>query len=430
MQFVSRNIKDDAYYGTIHPLPLKNRYHPNTVYYYDRLERVKYHSTLYNFIDDHHKNHLNQDPTSFILVNYQDDYFNIFDVNHWINSIKRNKVSASKYVFVVKDAAFRNFVARKFRDHGIHGASVTILDQLKLNVHLQNLDVSKPKHKFSALSRCYQPWRAYLFGELNKEDLLKDFTFSFWKTNPYFAPPKELTADEVVYDVAKFTSEFPDEETVNFFENAPYKLSESSETPKYSSLTYEAILDSDFHLMIESHFIQDSRDYQFRGEFLGEWINMDLPEIDQIPMRDIAPTFFTEKTYKAIVCKKPFIAASTPYFMEDFNKLGYKSFSPWIDESYDQEEDHVERIKKIVKEFKRLQNLPEDEYQTIVEKCSEICDHNLKVLIEQNFGISQKYYQEYPEIMPHLRLVADGYWQKDGNFDIKNHHFSKDQNFW
>ena len=86
--------------------------------------------------------------------------------------------------------------------------------------------------------------------------------------------------------------------------------------------------------------------------------------------------------------------------------------------------------KKIVKEFKRLQNLPEDEYQTIVEKCSEICDHNLKVLIEQNFGISQKYYQEYPEIMPHLRLVADGYWQKDGNFDIKNQHFSKDQNFW
>ena len=62
----------------------------------------------------------------------------------------------------------------------------------------------------------------------------------------------------------------------------------------------------------------------------------------------------TEKVFKPIVSKRPFILASTPGSLDYLKSYGFRTFDRWIDESYDSETDHYVRIEKITEEIARL----------------------------------------------------------------------------
>ena len=98
--------------------------------------------------------------------------------------------------------------------------------------------------------------------------------------------------------------------------------------------------------------------------------------------------FLSEKTFKPVAMKHPFIVASTPHFLTKFKELGYKSFSPYIDESYDEERDDAKRMMMIVKEIERLANLSKTELEQFLVAMREICQHNYDLLMsktEQDF---------------------------------------------
>ena len=69
------------------------------------------------------------------------------------------------------------------------------------------------------------------------------------------------------------------------------------------------------------------------------------------------PTFITEKTYKPIAYKHPFIIVGTHNILKHLHSKGYKTFDGIIDESYDNIVDETERLLAIVKEIKRLSSL-------------------------------------------------------------------------
>ena len=54
--------------------------------------------------------------------------------------------------------------------------------------------------------------------------------------------------------------------------------------------------------------------------------------------------FVSEKIFKPIAFKHPFILLSRPNTLELMRDLGYKTFSPWIDESYDLVEELFNRV--------------------------------------------------------------------------------------
>jgi hypothetical protein len=64
--------------------------------------------------------------------------------------------------------------------------------------------------------------------------------------------------------------------------------------------------------------------------------------------------FISEKTYKAIAMKHPFIVFGKAHLLGELHALGYKTFSPFIDESYDAIENDEERFKAVYAEIKRL----------------------------------------------------------------------------
>jgi hypothetical protein len=91
--------------------------------------------------------------------------------------------------------------------------------------------------------------------------------------------------------------------------------------------------------------------------------------------------FLSEKTFKAIAMTHPFILVSVPGSLEVLKAMGYKTFSPIIDESYDTELDDGKRMIKILNEIERLCNLNQSELEKFLIEAREICEYNYNVLI-------------------------------------------------
>jgi hypothetical protein len=84
----------------------------------------------------------------------------------------------------------------------------------------------------------------------------------------------------------------------------------------------------------------------------------------------------TEKIFKPIVAQRPFILVGAPGNLAYLKTYGFKSFEQWIDESYDQEQDHDRRLDMIVGEIKKLCSLPEHELARIYQEMRPILQHN------------------------------------------------------
>jgi hypothetical protein len=95
------------------------------------------------------------------------------------------------------------------------------------------------------------------------------------------------------------------------------------------------------------------------------------------------PKFFTEKIFKPIIHKHPFILLSTPNMLQHLREYGYKTFDGIIDESYDTIENDDERFLAVVNEIERLCNLSESELKTFREQCIEIVDYNFNHIMNK-----------------------------------------------
>lgn len=68
--------------------------------------------------------------------------------------------------------------------------------------------------------------------------------------------------------------------------------------------------------------------------------------------------YFSEKTWKPVAHLQPFIFMGPVNGLKHIKQFGFKTFSPFIDESYDEEENPTIRFKMIMDEIKRLSDLP------------------------------------------------------------------------
>ena len=90
---------------------------------------------------------------------------------------------------------------------------------------------------------------------------------------------------------------------------------------------------------------------------------------------------FTEKEIKPILARHPFIIHNLPGVLTHLKNMGFLTFEPWFDESYDKEENDWERLKKIVKEVKRLSELSFEEWDQMLDEMSPVIEHNYNRLI-------------------------------------------------
>lgn len=138
-----------------------------------------------------------------------------------------------------------------------------------------------------------------------------------------------------------------------------------------SAYRFDAMHPGDAYLYEDTYFsLVTETSFPFEKFHYGNFYNS-LTEVGRI---------LSEKIFKPIGMKHPFMVVSNPRTLELLRSTGYKTFSPWIDESYDLIDDDASRLIAIAKEAKRLCELNGEELYTFLTNCKEVCEYNYKVL--------------------------------------------------
>jgi peptidoglycan/xylan/chitin deacetylase (PgdA/CDA1 family) len=87
--------------------------------------------------------------------------------------------------------------------------------------------------------------------------------------------------------------------------------------------------------------------------------------------------FLSEKIFKPVIYMQPFILVGPVHGLELFQSMGYKTFEPFIDESYDYEVNPKKRFALIEKEIDRLYNLGDIELIKMSYNLMPILQHNV-----------------------------------------------------
>jgi len=93
--------------------------------------------------------------------------------------------------------------------------------------------------------------------------------------------------------------------------------------------------------------------------------------------------FNTEKIFKPMVHRHPFILVGPYKTLEHLKDMGYKTFSDFWDESYDDIEDPFERLLKIVEICKDIQSWDDIKKKKFFYKSMIITNHNYTLLTSQ-----------------------------------------------
>jgi hypothetical protein len=84
----------------------------------------------------------------------------------------------------------------------------------------------------------------------------------------------------------------------------------------------------------------------------------------------------TEKIFKPIVSKQPFMLLAAPGNLAYLKKYGFKTFESVIDETYDTIQDNDSRIEAVVDQLRWYCNLSPEEKTDIIRRLEPIIQHN------------------------------------------------------
>lgn len=224
-------------------------------------------------------------------------------------------------------------------------------------------DIPNPKKKYICLNRRWRLHRPALVGLLASRNLLHSGYVSLTKSDDgknwntvydsilatHTHMPCQETLEILTQNRANILS-LPNlwVDTENTMLNPIWDWNETSHWYK----------DSVFSVVTETNFYQTDRD---------------------------STRFITEKTFKSVANCSPFILVSVPNSLAVLKNLGYQTFSPWINESYDHESNDNKRLLMIVHEIERLCNLPEDQLRKFRSEIEHICKHNFNILLSKKY---------------------------------------------
>lgn len=210
---------------------------------------------------------------------------------------------------------------------------------------MDDFPIVKPYLCFNRLCSDLRSYRLYLISELIENNLLERGLVSL-----QFFTDKNLAKQEVFSSNSKLTK--PAKKLI-----AKHLLSK-----KQSFKIDKETIKGDFsaHFGSEEHYLWHLSLFHIVTETIFYEDKLHL----------------TEKIFKPIVVKRPFILVGAYKNLEYLKSYGFKTFSKWIDESYDNEPDPDKRIQLIVQEIKKISSLSNSELFQLKQDMQEVLDYN------------------------------------------------------
>jgi hypothetical protein len=167
------------------------------------------------------------------------------------------------------------------------------------------------------------------------------------------------------------------------------------------------------HVKVNAAQLPMDLNYRITGEDAGKTVVSDLEYYENSYFSLVTETIFfkerghhayetndrlflTEKTFKPIFAQHPFLILASEGHLSALRDLGYKTYHPYIDETYDTIENDHDRLATIIEEVKRLCNQTDEEWiewQTNVKDIVEFnkqhfltrTDHRITTDVEKYF---------------------------------------------
>ena len=93
----------------------------------------------------------------------------------------------------------------------------------------------------------------------------------------------------------------------------------------------------------------------------------------------------TEKIFKPIVAKQPFILLGCANNLEYLKSYGFKTFDTWWDESYDNIQDPIERLKAVVDILENICNHDNNTLENKLVEMQSVLEHNYNLFYSKDF---------------------------------------------
>ena len=279
------------------------------------------------------------DPKVFLVtsaINVSDAYKVACVENNWAQHI--NILSYNRFEFAIQKHITR------------------MLEETSASVSYKICD----KKKFVCMNKVARGHRVYLLGKLFEYDLLDDAYWSFQENIPlsHFIDVPER--DQVVR---------------NQIELNQYRLPMNlNATPNRNNPVDLIPHDLEFH--DDSYFSVVTETMFYKDD--TTWIHK------QLRNQSLYTVFLTEKTFRPVAFKHPFILLSVPYSIKTLKDMGYKTFHPYINESYDIEEDDDKRMDMIIAEIRRLCAFTREQWMSWQVDIKEIVEYNYDVMLSKS----------------------------------------------
>jgi hypothetical protein len=93
----------------------------------------------------------------------------------------------------------------------------------------------------------------------------------------------------------------------------------------------------------------------------------------------------TEKVFKPIVSKQPFLLLGCANNLQYLKSYGFKTFNRWWDENYDAIEDPLTRLKVVVNILKGICEKSNDELEQMLLDMQEVLEYNYNWFYSKEF---------------------------------------------
>lgn len=220
--------------------------------------------------------------------------------------------------------------------------------------------------KYLCLNNSTREHRADIFTFLHQNNFMSDGYLSYGSFYGDTGPNNQISAGVL--------SESQIEDVWHDFKNLKYKKNKIKETFKLiprlvdKKVNWTENFDGDIGTVINPSL------------YLSSYFNIVTETDFDMDWRDIQITHLTEKTIKPIHMFHPFIIIGPYKSLEVLRDYGFKTFSPHIDESYDDCKNAHERMELIKKEILRLNSMSIEELDVWYWNMFNILNHNYKHL--------------------------------------------------
>jgi len=162
-------------------------------------------------------------------------------------------------------------------------------------------------------------------------------------------------------------------------------------TSPASTVNDDLILDQHYwHILLKHQSLFQNQNYQNsviignandkKTQFSADFFNQCLVYVITETLGEHPYPYFSEKTWKAIVSKTPFMMVNAPGSLKKLQEFGFKTFDHWWDESYDLLPTVAQRIEALVIELKKLSVLDLAQLTQLRNDIKPVIDYNYKHL--------------------------------------------------